>query len=324
MEKFLVTCVALAIPTSFYVWLVWGIDRFEKEPLPLLLRSFLWGAAPAVVAALILQMLLNEPIAIVLGENSLSTRVAGLASAPITEEILKGVAVAMVYANHRREFDGWVDGLVYGAMAGFGFAYVENVLYLATTANWQDWGTLFVMRSLVFGGLHGFWSGLVGIGFGFARYAKNVASKVIAIATGLLAAIAGHFIHNVAVTFASATDGATFFVALANCLTLLGFIVTLWFVAGYSDKARTIAYLKSEVPDILPARYYQALCTLNPFFFRLRSLEIDSKQQRAFLQVAAELAQKKFQLEKMGEEEGNSIEIWRLREQLQRIARGDR
>ena len=74
---------------------------------------------------------------LVLGENTLGGQMISTALIPpVVEEILKAGAVAIIYLWRRREFDGWVDGLIYGAMAGFGFAYVENVFYILGTANW--------------------------------------------------------------------------------------------------------------------------------------------------------------------------------------------
>ena len=36
-----------------YALLIWRIDRWEKEPLPLVIAAFAWGGIPSVVLALI-------------------------------------------------------------------------------------------------------------------------------------------------------------------------------------------------------------------------------------------------------------------------------
>jgi protein-S-isoprenylcysteine O-methyltransferase Ste14 len=47
----------------------------------------------------------------------------------VVEEALKGAAVLVLYWRHRAELSGIIDGLVYSAMVGLGFAVTENVTY---------------------------------------------------------------------------------------------------------------------------------------------------------------------------------------------------
>jgi RsiW-degrading membrane proteinase PrsW (M82 family) len=314
--KLLITVLALMVPTAFYIGLVCSVDRYEKEPVRYLVYAFLWGALPAIIAAIILQVVFSIPVTLLLGDSSLESEFIQAAfGAPITEELLKAVAVALIYMTQRREFDGWVDGLVYGAIAGFGFAYVENILYLMGTSDWADWGTLFVLRTLVFGGLHGFWTALTGIGFGLARYRHSATAKVILITGGLLLAMVGHFIHNAAVTLVEVTDGASFLLALINYGALVGVMGLLWLIAPWVDRARLRQYLQDEVPAVLSASVYKALCSYRSHK-RLSLLGWSRPQQQQLRQVAAELAQKKLQLLKMGDEQGNRAEIVQLRTTL--------
>jgi hypothetical protein len=48
----------------------------------------------------------------------------------------------------------------------------------------------------------------------------------------------------------------------------------------------------------------------------MRRLGLSKTQQRSLLQLAAELAQKKLQQQKMGDEGGNQAEITRLRQAI--------
>ncbi len=314
--KLLITILALMVPTAFYIWLVCTVDRYEKEPPQYLAAAFLWGALPAIIAAIILQVVFSIPVTLLLGDATLESEFIQAAfGAPITEEILKAVAVAIVYTTQRREFDGWVDGLVYGAVAGFGFAYVENILYLMGTLDWAEWGTLFVLRTIVFGGLHGFWTALIGIGFGLARYRHSTLAKISLITGGLVLAMIGHFIHNAAVTLVEVTDGASFLLALINYGTLVGVMVLLWLIAPWVDRARLRQYLRDEAPTVLPTPVYQALCRFR-CYHHLARLGWSRPQQHQLRQIASELAQKKLQLAKMGDEQGNQAEISQLRATL--------
>ena len=322
MERVVITAIALAVPAFVYSWLVQTIDRYEKEPVRYLLGAFAWGAVPAIVLALIAQIILSVPIASVLGAQTFESQLTQAAiAAPVTEEIVKGMAVWFLYLKRRHEFDGWVDGIVYGAMAGFGFAYVENIFYLLSkTSTWEEWLSLYVVRAIVFGGLHGFWTALVGIGFGIARYRHDTRLKVGAIALGLIFAIAGHLIHNGAISMIQITSGATLPIALFNYFILAIVMLLLWFVAGYLDRRRLRLGLKEEVPSVISPRDYDALCSIRSNRWEL--VGMNPRQRRAFVQAAAELAQKKMQLRTMGDEEGNQLEIARLRDELQQL--GDR
>src|SRR5258706_13058636 len=48
--------LAAALPTAVYSLLLWWLDRYEKEPLPLILAAFLWGALPAFALAGLLEL----------------------------------------------------------------------------------------------------------------------------------------------------------------------------------------------------------------------------------------------------------------------------
>ena len=45
------------------------------------------------------------------------------------EELSKGLAIFGMVVFLRREFDGVLDGIIYGVFVGIGFAATENVIY---------------------------------------------------------------------------------------------------------------------------------------------------------------------------------------------------
>src|SRR5262245_58068235 len=56
---FVLAIVAAGLPTLIYLALVWWLDRYEKEPAHLLAVTFLWGALPAALLAVTLDLALN-------------------------------------------------------------------------------------------------------------------------------------------------------------------------------------------------------------------------------------------------------------------------
>ncbi len=320
MLQVLVTVIAVAIPTAIFMHAVNSIDRYEKEPTRFLIGAFIWGALPAAILGILIELILRIPVTLLLGEESLSGKLINTAIiSPIVEELLKAGVVAIIYFWRRREFDGWVDGLVYGAMAGFGFAYVENVFYLLGTGNWSDWLSLFVLRVIVFGLMHGFWTSLTGIGFGVARNSTIRSKKVLAVLAGLLAAMVSHMVHNGALALSDSRNGSLVLVALANYGAGLVLLLCLRVIAIHNDRQMLQTYLRDEVPDILSPQAYADLCS--PKTHALANLRLSPRQQRSFIQTAAELAQKKRQLVRLGIEGTNLTDIESLRMQLSAFSR---
>ena len=188
------------IPACLYAVFVNWLDQHEKEPWWLLVLTFLWGAIPAVVLALIAQSLLDIPTTWVLKTESLAYEVVGSSLwAPITEEIIKGGGVLLVLILFRREIDNILDGIIYGAMAGLGFAFTENVLYFAsalTEDGWGGWVFLVLLRTIPFGLNHALFTGLTGAGLAAANQAKRPAVRLATPPAGLLSGMLFHGIHN--------------------------------------------------------------------------------------------------------------------------------
>ncbi len=289
-----ISALIIALPTLLYAAIVRRVDRFEKEPAKYLIAAFLWGAIPAALLALIAQLVLAVPTQAIFGErgaNALSTSVY----APITEEIAKGLAVAIIYLWRRREFDGWVDGIVYGSTVGFGFAYIENVLYLADTASFGEWVALFFLRVIIFGFMHGFYTSLIGIGFGLARSATTNNRKALYILGGLALAILAHAAHNTSLILTEATGAASLLGGVLNYLLLIGLMAGLDRVGLRHEKQMFKTYLVDEVPDVIAQPAYDALSNAR------RNDRALPQPRATFLQLAGELAQRKQQLVRHGE-----------------------
>ena len=114
--------LAAAIPTAIYGMLVWWLDRYEKEPPWLIAAAFLWGSLPAIGLALLFELGLQIPLA----RSPIGPDLAAWGLAPLVEEPVKALALVGLFLLARREFDGPLDGIVYGSLVGFGFSMTEN------------------------------------------------------------------------------------------------------------------------------------------------------------------------------------------------------
>jgi RsiW-degrading membrane proteinase PrsW (M82 family) len=193
----LVVGLALAVVpvvpvVAAFLWL----DRYEAEPPSLLLFAFAWGAALATFVSLVLNTASMQAIAASGGDPSVSSVVV----APVVEESSKGLAVVAVLLWRRREFDGVVDGVVYAGLAGIGFAFVENVLYLGRAfleVGGAGAAAVFVLRCLFSPFAHPLFTMAIGVGVGLA-VSRHGSARFVAPVVGWVAAVALHAVWNVA------------------------------------------------------------------------------------------------------------------------------
>ena len=119
--------VAAVVPVALYVGLIYGAAWYEKEPWWLLSAAFLWGAGPAALLAFLFNSLVSLPFYYLFPERAADLVSSG-AVAPVVEEIVKALVLFLILIVRRQELDSPLDGIIYGAMVGMGFAMVENVL----------------------------------------------------------------------------------------------------------------------------------------------------------------------------------------------------
>jgi RsiW-degrading membrane proteinase PrsW (M82 family) len=89
----------------FYVPIPMVLDRFDPEPWWSLLGAFLWGALVATGVAGFVNSFVHVAVDRALGAD-LARLVTTTVSAPISEEVMKGMLVWGVFYFLRREFDG--------------------------------------------------------------------------------------------------------------------------------------------------------------------------------------------------------------------------
>jgi RsiW-degrading membrane proteinase PrsW (M82 family) len=326
MLTLVVAILGALIPTLFYVLFIWWLDRFEKEPLWMLSIAFVWGAVPAAILSVVFEILFDVPIAALGGEGLAADLISVSVSAPLIEESFKGIALVGMLLVFRREFDDVLDGIIYGAMIGFGFAMTENgIAYFLPILSEEGMSaglTNIFMRTIVFGTNHAFWTGLIGASVGYARLARDRERRLLAPVAGWIAAVSLHAIHNAGATLVEQTLclslGISALVDWVGVLLLLIVAVLVlrresrWIERGLEGEVRRGALSPQEIQLLSSAA--QRL--------RVRWLALGRGGRRAhrevgrYFQCATELAFKKQHLRSLGDEGGNLAEIQRLRQEL--------
>jgi len=222
--------VIAVIPLAIVFLGVYLIDRWEPEPKSLIAFAVAWGAIAAIGITLIVDLTITMLIG--MRTEVLSTVI----QAPIVEEIAKGLGVFIVFLIGRRAFDGPVDGIVYGALVGGGFAFTENIQYFAVSlieGGGAQLTATFVMRGLISPFAHAMFTALTGFAIGLAARRHGSTSAVLgAGCLGVIAATLLHAFWNGSAIFA---DFFVLYVSLQVPL-FIGFILAI--VALRREEAR--------------------------------------------------------------------------------------
>jgi len=303
------------VPMFLFAAFVYWLDRYEKEPKMLLGAAFFWGVAVAAGGAFIINTAFGIGIFVVTGNEGITDFATTSVVAPIVEEFLKGLAVAIVFFLFRKEFDSILDGIIYGSMVALGFAATENTFYIYSHGYQEGgWGALWLLvfiRVFLVGWQHPFYTTFTGIGFATSRLNKNLFVKLIAPLAGYVMAVSLHAFHN---TFGGLIGGLEG-LALGTLVdwfmwaVMAGFII--WMIVHEQNLARK--HLREEVASGLISQVHYARA-ISPWTLTMTIFSGHATSR--FYQVCGELSHKKEQLNKLGEESGNSAIIASLRAEL--------
>jgi protease PrsW len=309
----------------FFAYILYWLDRYEKEPLLLLGGVFIWGAVIAAGSAFVINTALGLGI-YVFTNSSLATDIAtGSLIAPLVEETLKGLAVLVVFLVFRREFDSLLDGIIYAGVAALGFAATENTYYIYTygfqETGWSGLLGMTFVRVILVGWQHPFYTSFIGIGLAIARLNRNQLVKFTAPLLGLAAAMFTHAFHNTMSVFLSGGAGLLIGSAIDWTGWLFIFGIIIW--ATWREKINLEKYLATEVlaRTITPALYRTASSGWLQMFARMAAL-FTGKYSRTvrFYQLCGEYAQKRRQYDRLGDEGGNMAIIQRLRTEMEQLS----
>jgi RsiW-degrading membrane proteinase PrsW (M82 family) len=309
------------VPMLVFAFMVYWIDRYEKEPILLLGGVFLWGAIVAAGASFIVNTFLGLGIYLFTGSQAFTELSTASAIAPVIEESLKGLACLFVFLFFRHEFDSILDGIVYAAITAIGFAATENIYYIYTYG-FQENGmsgilSMFFVRVILVGWQHPFYTAFIGIGLAVSRLNRNVSVKIIAPLIGWGIAIFVHSVHNAISTIFQGLQS----LAIGAIYDWSGWIAMGIFIiwALYREQRWIITQLREEVSNgiITPTQYKTACSAWAQTSTRIKALF--SGQYRLtnhFYQLTAKLAYKKYQASALGEQQENQSVIDNLRSEL--------
>jgi len=313
------------IPVFIFAWIIYWMDRYEKEPKFLLGAVFLWGAIVAAGLAYLVNTSLAVGIYLFTDSTAATDLTTGTLVAPVVEEILKGMAVLVVFLAARHEFDSILDGIVYAGIVALGFAATENTLYIYRDGYLENGFagllSLAFIRVVLVGWQHPFYTAFIGIGLAITRLTHNPSVRLVALLAGLALAILLHSFHNLLANLFRSLGGFV----IGTVIDWSGWIFMLLFIlwAIYREQQWIVSQLREEVSlgSLTPTQYRTACSAWSQSIARFGALFNGRfRSTSRFYQLCAELAYKKQQLSTLGEEGGNARFIEKLRGELARLS----
>lgn len=258
---------ATAVPAGV---IIYRFDQFEPEPASLVAAALLWGGIVALTFSAIANSYALSFLQNVLPAATVDSWGAAIV-APINEEFYKGAGLVIIYLMARAEFDGLMDGLIYGAMIGLGFQVVENVQYFVHAAAKSGAGQLGPVVStyfvrVVLAGLysHTLFSGLMGFGFAYAvtRREASRGRRLGVAASCAVLAWAAHFVWNSPWldSLMGGSFGSFILALLVKGVPFLAFVAILAVAARRREREAFAALVATEVgSDVLSEGEFRIL-----------------------------------------------------------------
>ena len=283
---YLASALAAVLPMVVYLLIIWRFDRYDREPLGLVLKNYLWGALGAIFFAIIGSTILSAGLSSLITNKADLNNAETILIAPFVEEITKGIFLLITLSNKR--FDNMTDGIVYGGAIGLGFGMTENFLYfIAYGHNLQEWLTIVIIRTLFSAVMHCVATATFGAFIGYAKF-KGIAYKVTFPVIGLAIAMFIHFAWNFSVSFQSTALLGFVFMFFTVIIFAITFSVSVW-----SEKRIIYQELLSEAIDgLIPIEHLEALTSSK----RNRFGWVDESIRKLYIRAATTLAFRKLEL----------------------------
>ena len=212
MKKLITRLFIIAVTPAISIALaVYLSDRYDREPISLLFKTFALGALSVIPTAAVETLLIRVNIFPgLLGVAFMTFIVAGL-----TEEFFKR-AVVLKYIYNNRHFNEKLDGIVYAVFSALGFATVENIMYVVFRFSNNPYVGLY--RGLLSVPAHAIFGVTMGYYLSLAKFSLNEEEEKLYLRKSLFIPVILHGIFN--------------FILMANipalASLLIPYVIYLW------------------------------------------------------------------------------------------------
>ena len=129
------------LPALILGWWIYNKDAERPEPPRMLYKAFLYGVGSTFVTLVITSFMQMAGVMVYdLGSFAGAVSTA-LFAAALPEECAK-LLMLWLFLHKNPYYDEYLDGIVYAACVGLGFAGAENILYLLQSSDWVGTGII--------------------------------------------------------------------------------------------------------------------------------------------------------------------------------------
>ncbi|MFH1120531.1 MAG: PrsW family glutamic-type intramembrane protease [Bacteroidota bacterium] len=206
------------LPVIFILIYIYYKDKYEKEPLGLLLKAFIGGVMSAGATLLLLIPLNGYDLQA--GNVVAGAFIKAFGWAAIPEESLKFIFLYWIIWKNRN-FNEYYDGIVYAVSVSLGFACFENILYVT-----QHGITVGITRAFLSVPAHALFGVVMGYFFSLARFHDtNTLNNLF---KSLFYAIILHGIFDFLIFLFADSAGHSSLLSLLLVITFFAFVAMLW------------------------------------------------------------------------------------------------
>lgn len=210
MFNFIALSVASIGPGLLWLWYFYRMDRYEPEPLKVVLKVFFAGLLLVIPAGLLEQFWRTQLINSINNGEWISFLTMAFLVVALIEEGLK-TTVLWWMIGRNKNLNEPVDGIIYGITLGLGFASLENLL----------WASIFgfgvaILRAVVTTLAHASFTGWAGYYIGKYKLQSN--SKPATVWTGFLLALITHGLYDFSLFLKNTWASVFAFVLIAGLL----------------------------------------------------------------------------------------------------------
>lgn len=217
-------------PSLVWLYWLWSRDRFQREPLGLLLKLFFLGGIMSVGLTLLFVL----PLGAYIPTEEQSPLLHMLFSAALPEELFKMLPVLLM-AWRNKNWTEPFDGIVYAGGVALGFHMIESALYVFSASSTAESIGQGLIRGVTSG--HMIYGVAMGYYLSHARFGSGL-NRAYNLLMALAVPVALHTAWNTAILYGgSFVDGNLFSALIAWALS-----VSLWAAAfRYKQQARELS-----------------------------------------------------------------------------------
>lgn len=198
-EQLIITVLIAFVPSIIYAILIRYVEKYDREPWGNIFSVFLWGATMAIILMILIRGIFKVHFAEyypkLASDSAYFLLLTACVVTPVVAELLKPIGLFFVSGDIEES----EDGLIYGAVAGLGFAATDNLLYgifLAPLYGIKTFASIIIIRSISVILIHSVTTAIVGYGFSRATAIRHKKGRLYAFPLFLLLAIAIHSAFN--------------------------------------------------------------------------------------------------------------------------------